>query len=93
MYLKNVKRERISEYLKESPSAQFFAGKKPWSVQNILIAFPSATQNEITGDDAKSLVLGGCKLVVEGANMPSDKDAIEVYESSGIILCPGKAGN
>ncbi|KAG4074502.1 hypothetical protein HA402_015791 [Bradysia odoriphaga] len=93
MHLKNVKRGRISEYLKESPSAQFFAGKKPWDLPNVLIAFPSATQNEINGADAKSLVAAGCKLVVEGANMPSDKDAIEVYESNGIILCPGKAAN
>jgi len=93
MHLKNVKRGRISEYCKESSTAQFFAGKKPWEVKNVTIAFPSATQNEINGVDAKTLVANGCKLVVEGANMPSTKEAIQVYESNGIVLCPGKAAN
>jgi len=93
MHLKNVKRGRISEYCKESSTAQFFAGKKPWEVKNIAIAFPSATQNEIDENDAKMLVANGCKLVVEGANMPSTKEAIQVYESKGVILCPGKAAN
>jgi len=93
MHLKNVKRGRIADYLKESSTAQFFAGKKPWEVKNVLIAFPSATQNEITGDDAKILHAAGVKLVVEGANMPSTKEAIEVYEAKGMILCPGKAAN
>ncbi|KAJ6640742.1 NADP-specific glutamate dehydrogenase [Pseudolycoriella hygida] len=93
MYLKNVKRGRISEYLKESPTAKFFAGKKPYDVKGITIAFPSATQNEIDGADAKVLAANGCKLVVEGANMPSTKEAIEVYAKTGIILCPGKAAN
>lgn len=57
------------------------------------MAFPSATQNEINEKDAKSLVKNGCKLVVEGANMPSTKEAIEVYEANGCVLCPGKAAN
>lgn len=93
LHLKNVKRGRISEYVKESSTAQFFAGKKPWEIKNITIAFPSATQNEINGADAKILAANGCKLIVEGANMPSTKDAIEVYKTNGIVLCPGKAGN
>lgn len=93
MHLKNVKRGRIAEYCKESTTAQFFAGKKPWETKNVLIAFPSATQNEIDGNDAKVLAANGCKLVVEGANMPSTKEAIEVYLSKGIVLCPGKAAN
>ena len=62
-------------------------------MKNVTIAFPSATQNEINGVDAKTLVANGCKLVVEGANMPSTKEAIQVYESNGIVLCPGKAAN
>jgi len=93
MYLKNVKRGRISEYLKDSSTAQFVAGQKPWGIKDIVVAFPSATQNEIDGSDAKLLHANGCKLVVEGANMPSTKDAIEVYKKSGIVLCPGKAAN
>lgn len=93
MHLKNVKRGTLSEYLKESSTAQFFAGKKPWDLRNIAIAFPSATQNEISGFDAMNLVAAGCKLVVEGANMPSTEDAVKVFESNGIVLCPGKAAN
>jgi len=93
MHLKNVTRGRIAEYCKESSTAKFFPGKKPWEVKDVLIAFPSATQNEIDGSDAELLVGSGCKLVVEGANMPSTKAAIQVYESKGIILCPGKAAN
>jgi glutamate dehydrogenase (NADP+) len=92
-HLKNVKRGRISEYCKESSTAKFVAGKKPWEVKDVLIAFPSATQNEIDVNDAKQLIASGVKLVVEGANMPSTKEAIQVYESSGIVLCPGKAAN
>lgn len=93
MHLKNVKRGRIQEYCKESSTAKFVAGKKPWEVKDVLIAFPSATQNEIDENDAKTLAANGCKLVVEGANMPSTKEAIQVYESKGIVLCPGKAAN
>jgi len=93
MYLKNVKRGRISEYLKVSSTALFLPGKKPWEVKNVAIAFPCATQNEIESNDAKLLVSNGCKLVVEGANMPSSKEAIEIYRKSGITLCPGKAAN
>jgi glutamate dehydrogenase (NADP+) len=93
MHLKNVKRGRISEYCKDSSTAKFVAGKKPWEVKDVLIAFPSATQNEIDENDAKTLAASGCKLVVEGANMPSTKEAIQVYESKGIVLCPGKAAN
>lgn len=93
MHLKNVRRGRISEYLKESSTAQFVAGKKPWEIKDITFAFPCATQNEIDGSDAKLLSSNGCKLVVEGANMPSTKEAIEVYKKTGITLCPGKAAN
>jgi len=93
MHLKNVKRGRISEYCKESSTAQFVANKKPWEVKNVTLAFPSATQNEIDGADAKTLAANGCKLVVEGANMPSTKEAIQVYETTGVTLCPGKAAN
>merc|ERR1712107_244219 len=56
-------------------------------------AFPSATQNEISGDDAKALADGGCKGVLEGANMPSTPAAVAVYNKSGVIFGPGKAAN
>jgi len=92
MHIKNVKRGRVADYCKESTTAKFFPGKKPWEVK-ALLAFPSATQNEIDGADAKVLVANGCKLVVEGANMPSTNEAIEIYNAHGIILCPGKAAN
>lgn len=92
MEIKNVKRGRISDYCNESSTAKFFPGKKPWEVKGLL-AFPSATQNEIDENDAKVLATNGCKLVVEGANMPSTNAAIEVYKKNGIVLCPGKAAN
>lgn len=93
MEIKNVKRGRISDYCQFSKTAQYFAGKRPWDVKNVLIAFPSATQNEINKADAQLLVANGCKLVVEGANMPSDHDAIAIFDKNGVVLCPGKAAN
>ncbi len=90
--LKNVKRGRIKEYCDKYPEAKFFAGKRPWEVK-CDIALPSATQNEIDGNDAKLLVKNGCICVSEGANMPSTPEAIEVYISSKILYGPGKAAN
>ena len=92
MNLKNVKRGRISEYCDKYPEAQFFEGKRPWEVR-CDIALPSATQNEINGDDARMLVNNGCYLVSEGANMPSTPEAIEVYLEKKILYGPGKAAN
>ena len=92
MYLKNIQRGRISEYVKKYPKAVFKKGKKPWSVK-CDIALPCATQNELNGKDAKTLVDNGCKCVSEGANMPSTKDAIEVFLKSKILFAPGKAAN
>jgi len=93
MTLKNETRGRISEYCKLSPTAVFVPGKKVWEVKNIAVAFPSATQNEIDAKDAAQLASNGCRLVVEGANMPSTNEAIEVYKKHGIGFCPGKAAN
>ncbi len=70
----------------------FYEGKKPWSVPADL-AFPCATQNEITEDDAKELVKNGCRLVAEGANMPSTPGAISVFLSNKVLFGPGKAAN
>ncbi|MCX6287004.1 MAG: NADP-specific glutamate dehydrogenase [Bacteroidetes bacterium] len=92
MQLKNVKRGRIKEYCDKYPEAKFVGGKRPWEVK-CDIALPSATQNEINGDDAKMLVANGCYCVSEGANMPSTPDAIVVYIDKKILYGPGKAAN
>jgi glutamate dehydrogenase/leucine dehydrogenase len=91
MDLKNVKRGRIKEYA-DKYKAKFVEGKTPWHIK-CDCAFPCATQNEINGDDAKTLIKNGCKLVSEGANMPSTPDAIEVYLESKILYGLGKAAN
>ena len=90
--LKNVRRGRISEYAKQFPSAKYFEGKKVWEVK-VDCAFPCATQNELLGSDAKTLVANGVKLVAEGANMPSDLDAVKVFLDNKILYAPGKASN
>jgi glutamate dehydrogenase (NADP+) len=90
--LKNVRRGRISEYVKQFKGANYLAGQRPWGIP-CDCAFPSATQNEISGDDARTLVKNGCRLVAEGANMPSDPDAIEVFLANKVLYAPGKASN
>jgi glutamate dehydrogenase (NADP+) len=92
MHLKNVQRGRIKEYCDKYPEAKFVAGKRPWEVK-CDIALPGATQNEIDGNDAKTLVANGCILVSEGANMPSTPEAIEIYLQKKILYGPGKAAN
>ena len=84
--------KRIDEYVKKYPTAKFFAGKKPWEVK-VDCAFPCATQNELLGADAKALVANGVKLVAEGANMPSDLEAVDTFLSAKILYAPGKASN
>lgn len=90
--LKNVRRGRMSEYQSKYPNAKYLDGKRPWSIP-CDCAFPSATQNEINGADAEELVKNGCKLVSEGANMPSDLDAITVFLNNKLLYGPGKAAN
>lgn len=92
MELKNVKRGRISEYVKQYPNAQFLKGERPWSIPCDL-AFPSATQNEIDGSDAEKLLNNGCMAVAEGANMPSNLDAVHKFRQAGILYGPSKAAN
>lgn len=92
MHLKNVKRGRIKEYCDKYPEAKYVAGKRPWEVK-CDIALPSATQNEINGDDAKALISNGCYCVSEGANMPSTPEAITLYIEKKILYGPGKAAN
>ena len=90
--LKNVRRGRISEYAKQFPSAKYFEGKKPWEVK-VDCAFPCATQNELDGQAAKTLVANGVKLVAEGANMPSTIEAVDTFLEAKILYAPGKASN
>jgi len=91
--LKNVRRGRISEYVKEFKGATFHGdGAKPWSVP-CDVALPCATQNELNGAAAETLVKNGCKAVSEGANMPTDLDGVHVFKKAGILYAPGKAAN
>ena len=92
MDLKNNKRGRISEYVEKYPNAKYFKGETPWSVK-CDIALPCATQNELNGDDAKTLVANGCTCVSEGANMPSTPEAIHEFQKAKILFAPGKASN
>ena len=96
MDIKNGHRGRIKEYAEKVASAQYFEGQKPWGVK-CDIALPCATQNEINGEEAKTLIANGCWCVCEGANMPSDAEAIDLYEKarveSGFLYMPAKAAN
>ena len=92
MELKNVRRGRISEYVKQYPQARYFPGERPWKVP-CDIALPCATQNEIEAADAGNLVKGGCWCVVEGSNMPSTPEAIAIFQQAKMLYSPGKASN
>ncbi len=92
MELKNVKRGRIHEYADKYASATFYKGERPWGV-NCDIALPCATQNELNGDEAKTLVSNGVSAVAEGANMPTTPEAIEVFQKAKVLFSPGKASN
>jgi len=92
MELKNIKRGRIKEYADKFKGAQYLDGQRPWGIA-CDCAFPSATQNEVTGEEAKTLLKNGCELVSEGANMPSTPEAIEAYLGAKILYGPGKAAN
>lgn len=93
-YVKQFRDEhkKIDEYVKKYTSAKFFKGEKPWGVK-VDCAFPCATQNELLGDDAKALAKNGVKLVAEGANMPSNIDAVNTFLDAKILYAPGKASN
>ena len=92
MNLKNVRRERISAYVDNYPRAKYVAGQRPWSVK-CDIALPCATQNELNGEEAKTLVANGCTCISEGANMPSTPEAIHEFQKAKILFAPGKASN
>ncbi|WP_047417170.1 NADP-specific glutamate dehydrogenase [Cellulophaga sp. Hel_I_12] len=92
MDLKNNKRGRISEYTEVYTSATFHKGVNPWEVK-CDVALPCATQNELDGEDAKTLIKNGCICVAEGANMPSTPEAIHEFHQAKILFAPGKASN
>ncbi len=97
MELKNVKRGRIKEYA-EKYNVPYYEGKSVWDVLKeqgikVDIALPSATQNEINGEHAEAMVKNGLIAVAEGANMPSNLDAIKIYLDNGILYGPAKAAN
>lgn len=92
MDLKNNKRGRISAYVDAYTNAQFFAYKTPWE-QACDVAMPCATQNELSGSAAETLLKNGCTCVSEGANMPSTKAAVAVFQKARILFAPGKASN
>jgi glutamate dehydrogenase/leucine dehydrogenase len=91
MELKNVKRGRIKEYADEF-KCKFYEGKRPWAIK-CDAAFPSATQNEIDEEDAKTLVKNGCIAIGEGANMPTTPEGVKVFQKAKILYAPGKAAN
>jgi glutamate dehydrogenase (NADP+) len=91
--LKEVERKRIKEYVTTHPTAEYHEGCKGiWTIP-CDIALPCATQNEIDGESAAILVKNGCKVVSEGANMPSTPEAIETYLANGLLYGPAKAAN
>ena len=91
MYLKNVQRGRIKEYA-DKYGVEYLEGQRPWSVK-CDAAFPSATQNEIDKSDAETLIGNGCKLISEGANMPTTPEGVDVFLGAKILYGPGKAAN
>lgn len=90
--IKEVKRERLTEYKNYRPNSEYHEGRGVWQVKAD-IALPCATQNELLLDDAKLLVANGCIAVCEGANMPTTLDATEYLQKNGVIFAPGKAAN
>ena len=93
MELKNIRRGRIQEYVAKFPKAKYFENKRPWGLTKAEVALPSATQNEISAEDAKALVANGCYCVSEGANMPSTLEAVDVFLQNKVLYGPGKAAN
>ena len=89
---KTHRRGRIQDYVEAFPAATFHEGKTPWGVP-CDVALPCATQNELLGEDAKTLIGNGCRAVSEGANMPTDLDGVHVFKAAKILYAPGKASN
>jgi len=92
MDLKNVRRGRIREYAEEF-GVEYYEGQRPWAVEGAEVALPCATQNELDIEDAKQLISHGVRVVAEGANMPTEPDAVHLFINSGVLFGPGKAAN
>ncbi len=90
--IKEVKRQRLTEYKNYRPNSEYHEGKGVWSIKSD-IALPCATQNELELDDAKTLVKNGVIAVAEGANMPTTADATKYLQENGVLFAPGKAAN
>lgn len=90
--IKEVDRARLSEYVDRAGKGEYHEGRGVWSIP-CDIALPCATQNELHVDDAKQLVENGCKMVSEGANMPTTLEATEYLQENGVVFMPGKAAN
>jgi len=90
--LKEVERARVHEYVARRPTARYLAGGNIWEIP-CAIAVPCATQNELSGHDAKQLVDNGCIAVAEGANMPTTSEGVRLFHQAGIAFGPGKAAN
>ncbi len=90
--IKEIERKRISDYREFHPQSEYREGRKVWDIP-CQAAFPCATQNELNGEDAATLVKNGCRLVCEGANMPTTPEGIEVFKEAGLLYGPGKAAN
>jgi glutamate dehydrogenase (NADP+) len=90
--IKELERRRIATYLDSHSSARYIEGSSIWSVP-CDVALPCATQNELTARDAKTLVENNCKIVAEGANMPTTPEGIQLFQSAGVYFAPGKAAN
>src|SRR5699024_5169539 len=90
--IKNVRRGRIGEYVDQRKEARFVEGGSIWDVP-CDVALPCATQNELTGDDAASLINNGVSAVAEGANMPTTPEALSAFRDAGVAFAPGKAAN
>ncbi len=90
--VKEVERARVSAYAERRPGAHFVASGSVWDVPGEL-AFPCATQNELDGDHARTLIAGGLRAVAEGANMPATPEAVARFREAGVLFAPGKAAN
>ncbi len=90
--IKEVERGRISEYAKRREGVEYHEGRGVWTIP-VDIALPCATQNELFIEDAQKLVENGCKIVAEGANMPTTMDATDYLMEHGVVFMPGKAAN
>lgn len=92
MDLKNKRRGRIKEYVEKFPGAKYHEGQRPWDVP-CKVALPCAIENEISAQNAKTLVDNGCICVAEAANMPTVPEGVEIFQAAKLLFGPGKAAN